>query len=944
MDPREQLAALERMRDKDHQRFLHTIQRDLISAPYIANPLFGNKKSIYLDHFASSKALNLFENIMRQTVLPFYANTHTSTTSTSKFTSQSVKHARETIRRCTNAIATEGHEHHAAVIFSGSGATSGVHKIRSVFRLEDEAYWVRRAASMSKTSNGDSLSTAQFTSHQATSARHSEAACALLSSCAAASSPSPSSSSQTFSRIPSEHRPIVFLSIQEHHSNLLPWRDCCADVVVIPENSDHRLDLVFLEEQLILHQDRPLKLGTFSAGSNLTGVLNDTVAISELLHKYDGFAFYDFAGVGPYTTIDMNPPPSNLKGDTRNLAYKDGVFISTHKFLGGPGASGVLVARVEIFSWAERHSATSRNEFIPATPGGGTVDMVIKGQHKYSNNILAREEAGTPNIPATIRTGLVFRLQEIADPAWILQKEYKLAKRVLARLLSPNLNQAIRVLGSSDLDRVAVFSLTIAVPKFLSHDGQTPLQIHYALLSTIMNDFFGIEMRGGCMCAGPYASQLLKFDADKEAAFWKLLMGEQEEGSRPGYTTNNNNTTTTDDEGGDNDQPRNIHQQNLSNKSLKPGFVRFSFTYFSKDKDVEFVVQSLKWVAQYGYLLIPLYRLDANSGEWSVREAVRKAVCADVAPKNLICGSRGLCIPAAIDCIYGLQKLFRERITPTWLWASPPASSSTRVSSSDDQPQRGGLYLDQNTSFPVASNNRRNSQSEVFSTLGQAQRSLRRLITGAFGRSEQNAACSQPGTIGASNGRVMDHHDDEDVHHPGHTHGLPQINEPHSDVSSLSSDTGSGVRPSSDYETALSSLPVTAHDYNRNINNSIMNILNPAAIRIYSNEPYASSVSSFASSSISTDVESSGNGIMMSRAKKPSIFSPERHIKPKDRQILLDALKELSWDGLKAEVDAVECSPLAKQLRWFVTPLEVAQMYTEELNNPSAVSPFPKHK
>ncbi|KAG0299711.1 hypothetical protein BGZ97_003580 [Linnemannia gamsii] len=929
MDPREQLAAMERMHDRDLQQFLRAIQRDLISAAYISNPLFGNKKSIYLDHFASSKALNIFEDIMRQTVLPFYANTHTSTTSTSKFTSQSVKHARETIRRCTNAIATEGHEHQSAVIFSGSGATSGIHKIRSVFRLEDEAYWIRRAASVSM-SNGNSLSTAQ-SSYQAT-LTHQPEACALLSSCVA-SNQSPSSHPQTFPRIPSSHRPVVFLSIQEHHSNLLPWRDCCADVVVIPENDAHQLDLVFLEEQLILHQDRPLKLGTFSAGSNLTGVLNDTVAISELLHKYNGFAFYDYAGVGPYTTINMNPPPSNP--GARNLAYKDGVFISTHKFLGGPGASGVLVARVEIFSWAERHSGTSRNEFIPATPGGGTVDMVIKGQHKYSNNILAREEAGTPNIPATIRTGLVFRLQEIADPVWILQKEYKLAKRVLARLLSPNLNQSIRVLGASELDRVAVFSLTISVPKFLSQDGQTPLQIHYALLSTIMNDFFGIEMRGGCMCAGPYASQLLKFDADKEAAFWKLLMGEKEEGSRPGYTINNHNTTNG--ESGD-EQPQNIHQQNLSNKSLKPGFVRFSFTYFSKDKDVDFVVQSLEWVAQYGYLLIPLYRLDASSGEWTVREAVRKAVRADIAPKNLICGSRSLCIPAAVDCIYGLQKLFRERITPTWLWSSPPPSPFTRVSSPDGQPQpQSSPHLNTIISSPAANNTRSVSQTEIFSTLGQAQRSLRRLITGAFGRSEQNVAHSQQGA-GAS--RVIDNHDDEDVHHPGHTHGLPQINEPHSDASSLSSDIGSGVRSSSDYEDALNSPSATAN----NNNNRIMRILNLPVSSIYSNKSYESSVSSFASSSSSTEVECSGGVSMSKDNKKPSIFSPERHIKSKDRQILLDALEELSWDRLKAEVDAIEHSPLAKQLRWFVTPLEVAQMYTEELANPSVVSPFPKRK
>ncbi|KAF9910796.1 hypothetical protein EC991_005513 [Linnemannia zychae] len=919
MDPKEQLAAWERMHNRDQSQFIRTIQRDLISAPYISNPLFGNKKSIYLDHFASSKALNLFEDTMRHAVLPFYANTHTSTTSTSKFTSQSVKHARETIRRCTNAIATEGHEHQAAVIFSGAGATSGIHKIRSVFKLEDEAYWIRKAQQ-------STTSTAQFSSTPSPAAF--PIGSALLSSCTSNQQQQHRRSSQTFSRLPCEHRPVVFLSIQEHHSNLLPWRDSCADVVVIPEDGTHRLDLVYLEEQLILHQARPLKLGSFSAGSNLTGVLNDTVAISELLHKCGAYAFYDYAGVGPYTTIDMNPLPSNpvASDTTRNLAYKDGVFISTHKFLGGPGASGVLVARVEIFSWAERNSLTSRNEFIPATPGGGTVDMVIKGQHKYSNNILAREEAGTPNIPATIRTGLVFRLQEIADPDWILQKEYKLAKKVLSRLLSPNLNQAIRVLGASELDRVAVFSLTIAVPRFLAHDGQSPLQIHFALLSTIMNDFFGIEMRGGCMCAGPYASQLLQFDADKEAAFWKLLMGEQEEGSHPGYTGDNN--MGGEDESSDDGQPKNIHQQELSNKSLKPGFVRFSFTYFSKDKDVEFVVQSLEWVAQYGYLLIPLYRLDASSGEWSVREAVRKAVCADITPKNMICGSRRLCIPAAVDCIYALQKLFRERVTPTWLWASPPLTQSPM-----DQLQS----LPQPQCDSQLNANSRASRPEIYSTLGQAQRSLRRMITGAFGRSEHNVAARPSAN---NNSRVIDHHDDEEVHYPGHTHGLPQINEPHSDVSSISS--GAGACSSSDYEDAVSSPPLAGIDSrimstftNNNSNRNQMT-------RTYSNDSNSSSISSFASSTAS--IESNNTTTKKPPTNKPSIFSPERHIKPKERQILLDALDELSWDLLKQEVEAVEHSPLAKQLRWFVTPLEVAQMYTNELTNPSEISPFPGRK
>ncbi|KAF9081940.1 hypothetical protein BGX23_000287 [Mortierella sp. AD031] len=927
MDPKEHLSAWERLHDKDVQLLLATVQRDLISSPFISNPPFGNKKSIYCDHFASSKALNLFEDIMRLTVLPFYANTHTSTTSTSKFTSQSVKHARETIRRCTNAIATDGHEHQAAVIFSGSGATSAIHKIRSVFRLEDEAYWSRRAEALTTFCTAHSV--AQQPSSSTATPLLQGSALLTASSCASSQGPF-----KPLSRLLPQHRPVVFLSIQEHHSNLLPWRDCCADVVVIPENDNHQLDLVFLEEQLILHQDRPLKLGTFSAGSNLTGVLNDTVAISELLHKYGAFAFYDYAGVGPYTIIDMNPRPSNPTSATedgsppaKNLAYKDGVFISTHKFLGGPGASGVLVARLEIFSWAERHSGTGRNEFIPAAPGGGTVDMVIKGQHKYSNNILAREEAGTPNIPATIRTGLVFRLQEIVDPAWIIQKEYKLAKQVLSRLLSPNLNQAIRVLGASELDRVAVFSLTIAVPKFLTQDHQAPLQIHYGLLSTMMNDFFGIEMRGGCMCAGPYASQLLQFDAVKEAAFWKLLMGEKEEGSVPGYTGGSDVGDDMADHGQEGSSLKNnIHQQDLSNKSLKPGFVRFSFSYFSKDKDVEFVTQSLEWMAQYGYLLIPLYRLDAHSGEWSVREAVCKAVCAEVAPKRMICGSRVHCIPTAVDCIYGLQKLFRERVTPTWLWASPPVSSSV------ESQQRGSVTFDSNN---------HTSNREVFTSLGQAQRSLRRVFNGAFGRSAEDVNRSEPNSVGRPRPKSVcvqgaagtrfnnDHNDDEEIPHPGgHSHGRPQINEPFSEVSSVASDRHH-VASGSDSDS-----PPVAHTNNTNTttNNNSSNPVFP-----HSDRSFGSSVTSFASSTAT--VESTSNVTI----KKPSIFSAERHIKSKDRQIMLDALDELSWDVLRSELDAVvNASPLAKELRWFVTPLEVAQLYTVELTNPSAVSPFPK--
>ncbi|KAF9101671.1 hypothetical protein BGX27_011385 [Mortierella sp. AM989] len=850
MDPQFQLASWDRLRQKDPELLIKEIQNDILSSSFTADPPFGKKKAIYTDFFASSRPLGKFESIIRESVLPFYANTHTTTTSTSRTTTTSVKLARETIRRCTNAISTPDHELQSEIIFSGDGSTSAINKVRNVFRLGDEAYWIRKALAESRASQS-----CRDSAHTSTSCT---AVCCLTNS---DSIPSPSSS--PFPRLDPQNRPVVFLSIQEHHSNLLPWRESCADVIVIPEIKSHQLDLKALEDQLIRHQNRPLKLGTFSAGSNLTGVLNDTIKIAKLLHKYDAFAFFDYAGVGPYTAIDMNPvDPESASENGKNLAYKDGVFISTHKFLGGPGASGILIARREIFGWAEKHSGTDRNEYIPATPGGGTVDMVIQGRHKYTNNILAREEAGTPNILATIRTGLVFQLQDIIGPEWVLKKEYALAKKVLKRLTAPSMEKLVQVLGASDLDRVAVFSLTIAVPKLLSQDRKRPLQIHYALLSTLMNDFFGIEMRGGCMCAGPYASQLLKFDTEMEAEFWRLLSGEDEDNSKGKSSIDKE--VCGEARAGDCGKcseysSSNIHQRNLSSKSLKPGFVRFSFSYFTKDKDVEFVVQSLEWMAKYGYLLIPLYKLDAKTGEWSVREAVRKAVLAEIPSRRILDSRRGNCIPMAIDCINGLQRLFQEQANLTKRQTSSQATQSSELSH-------------EGPTDDIQSNR------EFIPLVRQAKDSWVKL-SGAF---TQFA-----------------------------TPQVPPERQAYSDAS-----------------TTVYSGSVQAEadegDY-----------IHTTFIRDSSNNNGSLSGSATEStSSLGTINDTAG-------PTKRFNLLPTIHKNAKNHRIQADALEELSMDLLHAENDAVEINDLAKKLKWFASPLDVALVYVKEFTKPSNPSPFP---
>ena len=197
-------------------------------------------------------------------------------------------------------------------------------------------------------------------------------------------------------QIPEAERPVVFIGPFEHHSNELPWRESIADVVVIPEDRDGHIDVTRLEAELIRYADRPLKIGSFSAASNVTGIVTDTHAISDLLHRHGALSFWDFAAAAPYVEIEM------YGRCTRHpKAYKDAVFLSPHKFVGGPGTPGVLVVRRDLL----------RNR-VPTVPGGGTVDYVNAVDHHYLSDPAHREEGGTPAIVESIRAGLVFGLKQ----------------------------------------------------------------------------------------------------------------------------------------------------------------------------------------------------------------------------------------------------------------------------------------------------------------------------------------------------------------------------------------------------------------------------------------------------------------------------------------------------------------------------------------------------
>ena len=361
--------------------------------------------------------------------------------------------------------------------------------------------------------------------------------------------------------IPADERPVVFIGPFEHHSNELPWRESIADLVTIHEDADGHVDLAHLEEELRRYEGRPLKIGSFSAASNVTGILSDTRAISVLLHRHGALSFWDFAAAGPYVEIEMQMRGhdglalAETSDTDASLAYKDAIFLSPHKFIGGPGTPGVLVARRELF----------RNR-VPSVPGGGTVAYVNPLEHVYLSDIEHREEGGTPAIVESIRSGLVFQLKESVGADTIQSREREFIGRAIAAWSA---HPDIEVLGNHDAERLSIVSFVVR------HRGR---YLHHNFVVALLNDLFGIQSRGGCSCAGPYGHRLLGIAADR----WDMLQREASKGC----------------------------------DGIKPGWVRVNFNYFISETMFRFILDAVEMVATEGWKLLPNYRFEAATGLW----------------------------------------------------------------------------------------------------------------------------------------------------------------------------------------------------------------------------------------------------------------------------------------------------------------------------------------
>jgi selenocysteine lyase/cysteine desulfurase len=356
-------------------------------------------------------------------------------------------------------------------------------------------------------------------------------------------------------------RPVVFIGPYEHHSNELPWRESVADVVTIGEDGAGGVDLVHLEYELRRHADRTVKIGSFSATSNVTGIVTDVDRITIALHRHGALACWDYAAAGPYLPIDMNAAPEIPDG---RLACKDAVFISPHKFIGGPGTPGVLVAK--------RHLLGTD---VPSVPAGGTVLFVSPSGQAYHPDPAVREEGGTPGIVESIRAGLVFALKEQVGTVEIRRREHDLARRALASWCA---NPRIQILGSTKLERLPIISFG------LRHAGR---QLHPNFVVALLSDLFGIQTRSGCFCAGPYIHRLSGIDDDLSARMQSEAMN-----GRMGAML---------------------------------GFTRVSFNYFMSETTLAYILDAVHLLADHGWKLLPLYRFDPVSGLWRHRAAAPSA-------------------------------------------------------------------------------------------------------------------------------------------------------------------------------------------------------------------------------------------------------------------------------------------------------------------------------
>ncbi|MBW7886785.1 MAG: aminotransferase class V-fold PLP-dependent enzyme [Bacteroidetes bacterium] len=435
------------------ESYFSKFRKNIVGINQTFSSPFGAQKLVYADWTASGRLYEPIERRLLESFGPFVGNTHSESTITGGLMTHAYHHAHEIIKKHVHAGDDD------VLLFVGSGMTTAINKFQRILGVKV-----------------------------------------------------PDRYKNSFS-IPEDERPVVFVTHMEHHSNQTTWYETEVDVHIIAADGSGYVDINDLSAALKKYEKRILKIGSFSACSNVTGITTPYHQLAEIMHEYGGIAVIDFAASAPYVSIDMHPADEKQK--------LDAIIFSPHKFLGGPGTSGVLIFNKNLYHLES-----------PDQPGGGTVLWTNPwGKHRFSPDIEVREDGGTPGFLQAIKASLAVQLKEEMQVEKILAREHEISTTFFEQLQSiPRLT----ILAGNIKHRLSIFSF------YFEH-------IHYNLVVKLLNDKYGIQSRGGCSCAGTYGHYLLHVDEKHSQSITdKIDSGDLSE--KPGWVRISFHPTTTNEE------------------------------------------------------------------------------------------------------------------------------------------------------------------------------------------------------------------------------------------------------------------------------------------------------------------------------------------------------------------------------------------------------------
>lgn len=514
------------MKVKEKIKNLGWLREDIIGRNKMFQTPFGKRPLVYADYTASGRGLYSIENYLMK-ILQYYANTHTEDDFTGSTMTKLLHEAEKQIKKLVNA----GEK--GKIIFTESGTTGGITKLQEILGV----FWPPATRERVNT---------------------------FLKSCNDRY-PNRINCGLELDEFIQNNRPIVFVGPYEHHSNEIMWRQTLCDIIEIPLNKQDELDLIELEKTVSdsKYENRP-KIGSFSAASNVSGLKTNVYEVARILHKHNALACFDFAACAPYVEIDMNK---------NEHSYFDAIFLSPHKFLGGPGTSGVLIFNEDIYP----------SDLPPTIAAGGTVDYVSKNKEEFIKDIETREKPGTPGIMQALRTSLVFQLKD------------KVGTENIEKIEEYFYNEFYSIFKKDD--RIMLYGPLASekkvpiIPFNIAHKDKI---LHPKFVTRLMNDLFGIQTRAGCSCAGPYGHHLMRIEQDF-SDFYRCLI------------------------------------TNVGYSGLKPGWVRLNLHYVLDEDEFDYLIKAIKFIIENAHKFIQLYEFDIKTGDWDhVKRVKQKPIDLDI--------------------------------------------------------------------------------------------------------------------------------------------------------------------------------------------------------------------------------------------------------------------------------------------------------------------------